>query len=636
MQKVLHTGRVTLLGLTLSGRWAAGLLSLAVVVVAGVGVGAYAVFGTQGADIDATLFPEKCFQGVCVDESDLVAEDDAATADGGAPVDAVQYPLAFTDVTADAGIDFVHHNREERLEYGGGVAIFDFNGDDLPDIYASDSFGPNALYSNNGDGTFTNVAAAAGVADTDGRGNGSCAADYDNDGDQDLYVTNYGPSRLFSNNGDGTFTDITAAAEADNSTDTHRSTGCAWGDYDRDGLLDLIIVRHYHESTRGIFTLRDWHRAVRSLVLYHNEGDGTFENVTPLLGDDSGPKRGKFEVPVEPDPYPGDYKGPEDPGPVTGEFVGNVWGASFQPGWLDFDNDGDLDLYIVNDTGWEIQPNVLWRNEGAGTEGGWSFTDVSEESGTNVEMEGMGLAVGDYDLDGHLDMFLTNLGYNVLLRNSGDGLTFTDNAEPSGVELHKVGRNPRVAWGAVSFDYDNDMDEDLYVVSGWIKGTPRLNRIEEQPNVLLRNWGDGTFANVSNGSGSDDAGTGRGGVTLDFNNDGCLDLFVTNYGEPAILFENVCDAGNNWVAIRTVGTGSNRDGIGARITAEADGVTQIREVASGAGSMSQNWIVTHFGLGKAEVVETLSVKWPSGVVQTLTDVKANQRLTVTEPGTRGG
>lgn len=617
-----------LISRTLRNKWVVGLLPLTIAaLIAGIGLGTYTLLHPKDVDLKSTFLVEECFQGVCIDESESASEDEI----GGSDVDSIQYPLVFTTVTASAEIEFTHHNREERLEYGGGVTIFDFDRDNLPDIYVSDSSGPNVLYRNNGDGTFINTAPIAGVEDTYGRGNGSCAADYDNDGDQDLYVTNYGSNRLFANNGDGTFIDVTSTAKADNSTDSHRSTGCAWGDYDRDGLLDLIVVNHYHEATPNIFILRDWSRAVRSLVLYHNNGDGLFEDATPILGDNSSPKMGEFKAPIEPDPYPGDYKGPEDPGPVTGEFVGNVWGASFQPGWLDYDNDGDLDLYILNDTGWEIQPNVLWRNDGPETDGGWKFTDISEESGTNIEMEGMGLAIGDYDLDGHLDMFLTNLGYNVLLKNSGDGITFTDNAEPAGVELNKVGRNPRVAWGAVAFDYDNDMDEDLYVVSGWIKGTPRLTKSEEQPNVLLRNRGDGTFENVSKGSGSDDAGTGRSGVTLDFNRDGCLDLFVTNYGESAILLQNVCDSENNWIAIKTVGTISNRDGIGARVIVKADGVTQIREVASGASSMSQNTMVTHFGLGTSELIHTLSIKWPSGVVQTLNDVKINQLLTVTEP-----
>lgn len=505
----------------------------------------------------------------------------------------------FTDVTAQAGIDFVHQVLDDEVfPLGPGALVLDFDGNGLDDIYVPNSDGPNALYRNNGDGTFTEMASAAGVADPLGRGSGGCAADYDNDGDQDLYVSGYGTSKLFRNRGDGTFADVTHAAGVQDPDLTYRSAGCAWGDYDQDGHLDFVVVRHLDEQGAYLSEiLGNMATAVRSLALFHNDRDGTFTNTSHLLGDTSGPNAGK-----------------------SGEALGNIWGSGFQPGWVDFDNDGDLDLYTVNDFGQYVQPNVLWRNE----EG---FLDVSGGSGADLPIDGMGLAVGDYDLDGFLDLFMTNIGRNVLLRNSGDGLKFTDTAIEAGVGIGEIEGERRVSWGAVFFDYDNDGDEDLYVVSGMLL----LRGPTEQRNVLLRNRGDGTFVDVSLASGADDPGVGRGGVYLDFNNDGCVDLFVSNLGQGARLFENMCVSGNNWLVVKTVGTTSNREGIGARITVEAGDTTQIREISSGRSSLGQNMLGAHFGLGSATVVDTVSIRWPSGEVQTLTGVPVNQRLAVTEP-----
>jgi hypothetical protein len=527
-------------------------------------------------------------------------------------------PTLFTDATASAGINFRHNEFfGELIPMGGGVIVFDFNGDGYDDIYLPVSVGDNALYRNNGDGTFTEVAGPAGVLDTRERGNGGCAADYDNDGFQDLYVTNYGASKLFHNNGDGTFANVTVPAGLDDSNDFYRSMGCAWGDYDQDGHVDLIVVRHLIETHGSMLADRDFLEARRPLELYHSNGDGTFTKVTRLLG---------------------------DPSPTSGTLirpVAKLWGAGFQPGWVDLDNDGDLDLYVVNDWGPDIQPNVMWRNDGAGAFGVWVFVDVSRRSGAGVPIYGMGLAVGDYDLDGFLDLYMTNIGHNVLLRNRGDGLLFTNTAIEAEVGIGKVGdtvsEDERVTWGAAFFDYDNDGDEDLYVVSGYLRlsthgfiYTPPKYLLEQR-NVLLRNRGDGSFEDVSLESGADDRGVGRGVAFLDFNNDGCLDLFMVNLGEQARLFQNACESGNSWLEVETVGTVSNRDGVGARITVSAGGTTQIREVSSGSSQMGQSMMAAHFGLGTASLVDSVTIRWPSGVVQTLTGVEVNQRLTVTEP-----
>ena len=530
-------------------------------------------------------------------------------------------PPVFTDVAHRAGAAFQHYRDPvDRIPLGAGVVVFDFNNDDLQDIYVASKpswsespdqiDGPNALYRNNGDGTFTDIAGEAGVAELMDLSNGGCAADYDNDGDQDLYVTNWGTSKLFRNNGSESFTDVTDFAGLGDPDAGYRSMGCAWGDYDRDGHLDFVVVRHMEESDMEAFDLRLFNLAVRPLSLFHNNGDGTFTEVTHLLGNN-----------VSPGKTPGEY--------------GNLWGASFQPAWADLDNDGDPDLYVVNDFGHDVQPNVLWRNDGPDAGGGWLFEDVSSRSNADVAMFGMGLAVGDYDLDGHLDLFVTNIEDNVLLRNSGDGMTFAETAADAGAGLGEFQRRQRVSWGTVFFDYDNDGWEDLYVASGHLD-SDRFTNHQHQPNLLLRNTGEATFENLSSVSGADDRGVGRGVAYADFDNDGCLDLYVANMGlagdeaQSARLFLNRCDWDANWLRVKTVGTVSNRDGIGARITVTAGGQTRIREVTAGSSNKSQNMLPAHFGLGQATAIDSVHVRWPSGIEQTLHDVPLNRQLTIVE------
>ena len=522
----------------------------------------------------------------------------------------------FDDVSNSARVNFPQYRQSfDFMPFGGGVVVLDYNGDGMDDIYvaaADDPFKPglessNALYRNNGDDTFSNVARIAGVDDPAGRGNGGCAADYDNDGDQDLFVANWGSSRLFRNNGHGIFADVTGEAGVGDPDVTYRTMGCAWGDYNRDGFLDLVVVRHMSEADLMASSMKVSPGALRPIGLYRNDGNGGFANVASLLGDDSGPEEG--------DPF------------------GSLWGAGFQPGWTDYDNDGDPDLYVVNDFGADVQPNILWRNDGQGPGESWVFTDISSVSGAGAAIFGMGLAVGDYNLDGHLDFYMTNIGEAVLLANDGNGRTFTQ--ANAGAGAATVGGLQRVTWGNVFFDYDNDGDEDLYVVSGYLDID--RNNPTEQPNVLLTNERNGGFTDNSAGSGADDPGVGRGVAYLDYNGDGCLDLYVVNLGisaslpQEARLFQNVCTQGNNWLVVKTVGSASNRDGIGARIKVTVGGHTQIREVTAGGSSLSQNMIPVHFGLGQALSVDSMKITWPSGVVQTLTDVGVNQRLTIAEP-----
>jgi len=516
------------------------------------------------------------------------------------------YPSVFIDVTLGSGTTFQHHEPDrELMMIGGGIVIFDYNNNGFNDIYVVDSNGPNFLFSNHGDGRFTNVAALAGVDDPEESGNGGCASDYDNDGDVDLYVTNYGTSKFYLNNGDGTFLDVTKQSNLAESGFGYRSTGCSWGDYDNDGFLDLVVVRHLNEWNPMLLQEKSFLDAVGILALFHNDGDGIFSNTTYLLGDVN-------EMPQ-----------------AKGIQFGGLFGSAFQPAWFDYDNDGDLDLYIVNDMGEDIQPNVMWRNEGLGSEGQVVFKDVSVETRTNVAMFGMGIAVGDYDLDGYLDMFLTNIFKNILFKNLGDG-TFLNVSSIAGTELGLIGRQLRVAWGTVFFDYDNDGKEDLYMVSGYLKGVPNPINPDKQKNVLLRNQSDGTFLDVSNGSGVEDDGWGRGVSFFDFDRDGCLDLYLTNFNNNSKLFKGLCEIQNNWITIKLIGQMSNRDAIGARIELEVGGEKMIREVSAGSSSMGQNMIEVHFGLGEFEKIDGIKIKWPSGIVQYLNDLNVNQYLIIKE------
>ena len=499
----------------------------------------------------------------------------------------------FDDVTIISGTNFQHLDDSEVVTLSG-AAVFDYNNDGHQDIFVAQSkAGSNALYRNNGDMTFTDVASTAGVALPTAQSLGACAADYDNDGNSELLVTGYGTTTLFYNMGDGTFLDVSAAAGVEDPNSFYRSTGCAWGDYDKDGYLDVVIVRHLDLSDLSVFSTRDFSGAVRPLTLYHNNVDGTFTDMTSLLGD----------VTISPS---------------------NVNGAGFQPGWLDYDNDGDSDLYVVNDFGEEHWPNVLWQNNGDGT-----FTDVSVSSGANVDQFGMGLAVGDYDNDGWLDLYSTSIDGNALQHNEFG--IFTDQTATAGVGAGFLAGSGDSAygWGTFFFDYNNDGWLDLYDVNGFLDMDFPVS-IEEEPNVLFENNGDGTFSDISQESGVDDTGFGRGAVYADFNDDGCLDIYLVNIKQTAKMFQNRCDSGNHWIVIKTVGTLSNNDGIGARIKVTADEETWIREVASGGSHMSQNMLPVHVGTGIHNLVD-VEITWPSGTIQSLTGVAADQVLTVVEP-----
>ena len=508
--------------------------------------------------------------------------------------------IQFVDVTAAAGLNFVHaggiDHRVVPALVGSGAAWRDYDNDGRLDLYivnsalvrpAPDAVLPkNALYRSNGDGTFTDVTDAAGVGDT-GWGMGCAFADYDNDGDADLYVTNYKANVFYRNNGDNTFNRFSSGAGGIGHNGF--GAGIAWGDYDIDGHLDLYVGNYieYSKVPQGDEVFFPYDFFGQTNILYLNKGDGGFINTTNAAK-------------------------------VNGGFHLTLGVAA-----ADYDADGDLDIYLANDT----DQNILYRNDGELT-----FTNTNRpdaRSRTGDIRSGMGVAWGDYDNDGDLDLFVTNWldENNVLYRNNGDG-TFTDVSAQSGVFASGLGKT---CWGTAFFDADNDGDLDIFFAAGHID--PAAWEAHGQADVFLQNNGDSTFRDVSEGVGlrkSDSHGVGRGVAVADYDADGDLDLLIVNSGAKPTLLRN--DGGNrqHWIHIHTVGTVSNRDGVGALVKVSAGDLHQIQQVTAGDSYLSQSSLDVEFGLADHERVDEIVIQWPSGIVQTLTDIAANQRIVVVE------
>lgn len=472
-------------------------------------------------------------------------------------------PGTFVDATDKLRIDVAPTG--ERDDWGHGTAFNDVDGDGRLELYViMQDAEPNRLFKFEDEiKGFLDIAKVTGCNDSfDGRG--VVFADYDNDGDPDLFVANdRGPNKLFENDGGGNFSDVSAFAGVDNQG---RSHSAAWADYDNDGFLDLYVCSY------GTAGLPDPN------LLYHNNGDGTFEEVAAAVG---------VALPGVP---------------------------SLVPGWIDYDNDDDLDIYICND---KNAGNTMYRNNGDGT-----FTDVSSETGTALVMNAMGFAVADYDHNGYLDMYITNTEEaNALLRNNGDG-TFTDVAAALGVTVNRIG------WGTAFLDYDNDGDDDLYVVNWTYTGGPGAG------NVFYQNRG-GSFFNVSDEIGVGDRSPGYGLTVGDYNNDGFVDMFINNQtpsGTAKSVFYECVPTSNNWIKIKTVGTTSNRDGVGAKIWVKTGSLTQIKDVRAGSSYLSQLSPEIEFGVGAATTISEIRIRWPSKIEDVFTNVAANQFVEVLEGG----
>ena len=531
------------------------------------------------------------------------------------------HEIQFVDVTAEAGIRFRHVNGAKGDYHlpetiGSGGAFFDYDIDGDLDLYLvnsgdltrTDSEGTytSILYCNNGDGTFTDVTDAAGVGNSGYYGMGAACGDYDNDGDPDLYVTNFGANVFYRNNGDGTFTDVTEAAGVG---DALWGTSATFFDYDRDSYLDLYVANYVLYSLDvayrpcGVHGIRT-HCHPKNFDgapdrLYRNNGDGTFTDATQAAG----------------------FGGIG--GPHSGKGLGVVA--------ADFNNDGEPDVYVANDD----TPNFLFYNNGDGT-----FTETGLLAGCafsfdGVAQAGMGVDAGDFDGDGNLDIFVTNLSHetNALYRNNGDG-TFSDIVYEAylGKESYLF-----VGFGTRLFDYDNDGYSDIFIANGHIiEAIAQVTDVltYAQRNQLFHNNGDGTFTEVSFESGPyfRRESVSRAAIFGDYDNDGDIDIVVTQSNQPAELLRNEGGNRRNWVRIKLVGTTSNRDGIGARVTATAGSESQMQEVRTGLSYLCSNDPRVLFGLGDHTRIDRLEIRWPSGIVQVLENLEVNREIVVVENG----
>jgi len=521
--------------------------------------------------------------------------------------------VEFVDVTKEAGIQFKYHTGASGRLYfveimGSGGGFFDYNNDGYLDIYLvngadlpgmkSEVPPTNKLYRNNGDGTFTDVTLEAGVGDTT-YGMGCVAGDYDNDGDEDLYVTNFGANKLYRNNGDGTFTDVTLEAGVG---DTLWSYAAIFFDYDNDGDLDLFSENYLDYSIAKdkkcyVLTFRDYCSPFeydgQPNNLYRNNGDGTFTNVTKEAGLYT----------------------------LKGKGMGAIA--------VDFDNDGDIDLYVTNDR----VPGFLYLNNGDGT-----FTEVGIQAGVALSdngaaMSGMGPDAADYDNDGDFDIYVPHYSYEVnsLYSNDGNGF-FSFASYTAGIAKYTLFY---VGFAGKFVDYDNDGYKDILTGNGssLLHHHKKDDMVTfEETNQMFRNNGDGTFNEVSKelGPAFQEKYVTRGVAVADYDNDGDMDILVCDWNDTAKLWRNNGGNRNNWLMVKTVGTRSNRDGMGARVKVTAGGITQTDQVKCGGSYLSDSDRRLHFGLGKSKTVDLIEVRWPSGLVEQFRDIKANQLVVLTE------
>ncbi len=527
--------------------------------------------------------------------------------------------VTFQDVTAKAGIHFVHNNGAFGKKFlpetvGPGVAFIDYDNDGWPDIFlvnGTDWPGHGQkhttpkLYHNNHDGTFTDVTHKAGL-DVEMYGIGVAVGDYDNDGYDDLFVTAYGQSHLFHNNGNGTFTDVTQKAGLGGVKEF--STSAAWVDYDKDGKLDLVVGNYvqWTPETDLYCTMDGKSKSYctpesyqgTSVRLWHNNGNGTFTDVTQKAG--------------------------------LGEPTSKTLGVAV----LDYDNDGWPDLLFSNDT----QPNKLYHNNANGT-----FTEKAVVAGVafsedGVARAGMGVDTGDYDRSGNTSLLITNFSNQMLslYHNEGKGL-FVDEAPRS-----EVGRASllTLGFGCFFFDYDLDGWPDILVVNGHID--PDIQKVQvnvkfAEPPHLFRNLGKGKFAEVTKSAGPEFAAArvGRSAAYADVFNDGRLDVLLSTNGGATHLFRNVATGAskekpNHSVRFKLIGTKSNRDGIGVVVRVTASDGTQTQMLKSGSSYLAANELVLTFGLGQLTKADAVEIRWPSGQVDRLSNVNTGQALVVTE------
>ncbi|RLD29572.1 MAG: hypothetical protein DRI75_02775 [Bacteroidetes bacterium] len=511
----------------------------------------------------------------------------------------------FQEIGQEIGLDFVHSIGADDMKnivesVGGGAAFLDYDQDGYIDIYMCsgtwiegfsksekpEKLSGNRLYHNLQDGTFEDVTKKAKVGGP-WYSMGVTVGDFNNDGYPDIYVSNYGPNTLYKNNGNGTFTDVTKRAKVGGGKEC--SVGAVWLDFDNDGLLDLYVGNYlnfdpeykYYYAPDGFPGPLSYDS--QADVLYHNKGGGTFEDVTKKMG------------------------------------IVDIDGRAMGVGAADYDDDGFVDIYVANDH----TVNYLWHNnEGKG------FTDRGTMSGTGFSQAGeatvsMSVDFADYNGDELLDMFISDDNYCSLYENLGNGL-FSDKSYASGIS---VASGQFVGWSSSFLDYDNDGDPDIFKANG------ELKHLYGQEDQLFENIENGKFKDVSveRSQYFKEEYVGRGACLGDYDNDGDIDIYIANLDSQGMFLRNNKGNQNNWLILNLVGQSSNRDGIGSRIRLFAGGKVQTAQKKSTTGYLSQNDSRIHFGLMKNGIVERIEIKWPSGKLQVLENIKANQFLTINEP-----